>query len=132
MRSVVYNFIKALKLKDFKLAEHLPWEADGTALYLANKKHIYVETAQTKQDAMYNTLGSQGTVDEITTVKVYFVNDAKILPEGYDSAVNLIKGARLAQGSEGYVSRTCQVSTAFQEDALVTTFEFSFRKLLTN
>ena len=134
MRSVIYNFIKGLnlKVKGFTLTEHLPWEDNGAPLYHHNKKYIYVNTSQTEQAPLFDAFNQTGTINETTTVSVFFVNDAKILPANYDEVVDLIKEARLAPGTEGYIQRTVQVNSDFQEDALITTFIFSFRRLLTN
>ena len=81
---------------------------------------------------MFDTFNGQGTVDELTTVSVYFVNDAKKLPPDYDNTVAQLKGARTAAGTEGYIQKLCQVSSSYQNDAIITHLEFSFRKLLTN
>lgn len=132
MRSVIYNYLKKQKLVGFTLTEHLPWLDNGAPLYHHNKKHIYVDVPQVRQDPLFDTLNQAGAVDEITTVKVYFVNDAKILPSNYDTVVEYIKNARLAEGTEGYTQRLVQVTSDYMEDAIVTTFEFSFRKLITN
>lgn len=132
MRTVIYNYIKTLKLKEYTLSEHLPWEDNGSPLYNHNKKHIYVDTAQTRQEPLFDALNQAGAVNEITTVSVYFVNDAKKLPQTYDDVVESIKGARLATGTEGYIQRLVQVSSDYREDSIITIFEFSFRKLLTN
>jgi hypothetical protein len=133
MRSVIYNYIKELKLRTITLTDNLPWDDNGAPLYHHNKKHIYVDTAQSTQSAMFDALnGGAGTVDEITTVSVYFVNDAKKLPPDYDAIVDQIKGARTAAGTEGYIQKLCQVSSSYNGDAIITHLEFSFRKLLTN
>lgn len=133
MRMVIYNYIKDLRLKGLILTEHLPYEDNNAPLYHHNKKHVYVDTAQTQQTPMFDALnGGVGTVDEITTVSVYFVNDAKKLPPDYDSNVELMKGARLATGTEGYIQKTCQVTSSYIADSIITNLEFSFRKILTN
>ena len=132
MRSVILNFIKSLKLKNFTLTEQLPWEDNGAPLYHHNKRHIYVATANTQQLPMIDAFDRAGTVDEITKVSVYFVNDAKKLPENYDDVCNQIAQARLATGTEGYVQRTVNVTSQFVQDEIVTQFEFSFRRLITN
>ena len=133
MRSVIYNYIDGLRLRTSTLTENLPWEDNAAPLYHHNKKHIYVDAAQTVQTPVFDTLNNGvGTVDETTTVSVYFVNDAKKLPSDYDKTVELIKGARLASGTEGYTQKLCQVTTSFIEDAIITKLEFSFRKLITN
>jgi hypothetical protein len=132
MRSVIYNYIKALGLKSVSLSNELPYQANGQDLYLKNKKTIYVDVAQSNQDAVTDTFGSAGTVNETTTVSVYFVNDAKKILPDYDNIVTQIKGARTATGTEGYIQKLCQVTVSYDEDAMVTELGFSFRKLLTN
>jgi hypothetical protein len=132
MRQVVYNYIKALGLKSVSLSSELPYSTSGTELYLKNKKTIYVDVAQSQQDAAIDALNGSGAVDEITTVSVYFVNDAKKLPTDYDTVVTQMKGARTATGTEGFIQKTCNVSSSYQEDAVVTELVFSFRKFITN
>jgi hypothetical protein len=132
MRTVVWNYIKKQKLTGFTLSEHLPWRDNGAPLFHHNKKHIYVDTSQTVQNPVLDAMNQSGWVDEITTVSVYFVNDAKQLPSNYDDVVETLKGARLATGTEGYTQRLVQVSSEYIEDAIVTTLEFSYRKLITN
>ena len=134
MRTVVLNYLLANKreLSPFIVTEHLPWKDNGAPLYHHNKRHIYVDTAQTSQTPAFDLLNQGSGVDEISTVSVYFVNDAKKLPANYDNAVEIIKGARLATGTEGFIQRLVQVSSEYNEDAIVTTCVFSFRKLITN
>lgn len=132
MRKVIYEYINTLNLGSAKLTDHLPWEDNGAPLYLHNKKYIYIDSPNTTQDVVIDAFNNTGAVDETTTVNVYFVNDAKILPPDYDDVVEALKGARTADGTEGYISKLCQVKTEYVEDALLTTLEFSFRRLLIN
>lgn len=132
MRTVVYNYIKALGLKSVSISNELPYSTNGSELYLKNKKTVYVDVAESQQDAAIDALNGSGAVDETTTVSVYFVNDAKKLPTDYDTIVTQMKGARTATGTEGYIQRTCNVSSSYQEDAVVTELVFSFRKFITN
>ena len=132
MRSVIVNYIKSLKLKNFTLTEQLPWEDNGFPLYHHNKKHIYVATANTQQVPLLDAFDRRGTVDETTTVSVYFVNDAKKLPDNYDEVCNQIAQARLAPGTEGYVQRLVNVTSSFVRDEIITQIEFSFRRLIPN
>lgn len=132
MRQVIYDYLSGQSLGSARLTDNLPWEDNGAPLYRHNKKYVYVDTANTAQTPLFDAFDNTGTVDEVTTVRVYFVNDAKILPPDYDETVETIKGARTATGTEGYIQKLCQVSTEFFEDSLITTLEFSFRRLLTN
>lgn len=133
MRTVIYNYIRDLRLKNLILTDSLPWEDNGAPLFHHNKKHIYVDTPQTQQVARLDALnGGIGLVDEVITVSVYFACDAKKLPPDYDSQVEAMKGARTAVGTEGYTQKLVQVTSSYQTDAIITHLEFSFRKLITN
>jgi hypothetical protein len=132
MRSNILTYIKSLKLGTYSTSDELPWDNNGTPLYQTNLRRIYVDVAQFDQNSRIDTLGMSGAVDEITTVQVYFVNDAKTLPSNYESLVEDIKQARVQDYTAGYTQKLCQVSTAFVSDRVLTTFEFSFRKLMTN
>ena len=132
MRANILSYIKTLTLGSYSVSDELPWDNNGTPLYLSNLRRIYVDVAQFSQDARIDTLGMSGAVDEITTVRVYFVNDAKTLPANYESLVAAIKQARVQDYTAGYIQKLCQVSSEFTGDRLTTTFEFSFRKLMTN
>lgn len=135
MRTEILTYLQEIKfatLGTFKVATSLPWSDNNAPIYHHNKKNIYVDTPNTAQSPVFDALNGAGVVDEITTVKVYFVCDAKILPSNYDALVDAIKGVRLLFSDAGYIQRLCQVSNDYNSDAVQTTFEFSFRKLITN
>lgn len=134
MRQAIYNYLYANRnqLSGLTLSDKLPWTDNGAPLYLQNKKYIYVDIDQITQEKLYDTLGGTGGVDEITLVNVYFVLDAKALLSNYEDLVAVIKTARLTTDIEGVIHRLCQVKPEYSGDNLVTTFEFSFRKLITN
>ena len=91
MRTVVLNYLLANKrdLAPFTVSDNLPWKDNGAPLYHHNKRHIYVDTAQTKQSPAFDLFNQGCGVDEISTVSVYFVNDAKKLPTNYDDIVEI-------------------------------------------
>ena len=132
MRQVIYNYIAGLDLGSFKLATNLPFIKNGEHLQFSNKKHIYVDTDQQSQSPGIDTFGWTATVDEVTTVPVYLVCDAKQLPADYDAVVALVQGARLASGTETYIQRTVKTVSSYKEDDLVTTWEFSFKRIIPN
>jgi hypothetical protein len=134
MRDTILTYLKAnvKSLGTFKISDQLPWLDSGQPLYHHNKKHIYVDTANSQQQPVIDTFNLAGTVNEITTVSVYFANDAKKLPSEYSQVVDVVKAARLATGTETFIQRTVNVTNTFVGDDLITHAEFSFRKLLTN
>jgi hypothetical protein len=134
MRQAIYDYLFANKasLKGLTLSDNLPWVDNTAPLYLQNKKYIYVDVDQVQQETLIDTLKSSGFVDEITTVTVYFAIDAKLLLPNYEDLVSVIKTARLTQDIDGVIHRLCQVTAEYSGDNLVTKFDFSFRKMLTN
>ena len=134
MRQAIYSYLYSNRsmLKGLTVSENLPWIDNGSPLYLQNKKYVYVDIAQVQQEKLFDSMDGNGGVDEITTVNVYFVIDAKALLPNYEDIVAVIKTARLTTDIVGVVHRLCQVKSEYNGDNLVTTFEFSFRKLITN
>jgi len=135
MRQAIYDYISNISkstMGTFSLASELPYDSSGVPLYLKNFKRIYIDMDQVSQEAVFDAMNAAGAVDEITLVRAYFVTDAKQLSSNYEALVKAIQDARLTTDIEGVIRRLCQVSTKFQDDSLVTEFEFSFRKLLTN
>jgi hypothetical protein len=134
MRTAIIDYLKANRgaISPLIVADHLPWEDNNGSLYHHNRKHVYVGLDQVAQQASVNALNGSGAVDEETVISVYFVIDAKQLLTNYETIVQTIKDARLTADITGVISRTCQVKTEFVSDDLLTSFEFSFRKLITN
>ena len=132
-RPALLSFIGNLNLGTFKLSQNYPWMENGAPLYFTNKKTIYVDNPNTVQTASADTLSldSSGFVEETTSVSVYFVTDAKRLPAEYDDVVNQIKAARTIH-IDGAIRHLCRCSTTFHADDMLTTFVFSYTKILTN
>lgn len=129
MRTEIYNYIKALSLGTFKLSDERPFDASGVALYLKNMKSIYVDQQQTTHDTVVATLDGLTINAETTSVRVYFSTDAKQLPSNYASLVSSIKLARNTSTIRGVNRREVDVATSFDEDKMITEFEFRFTKL---
>lgn len=135
MRQAIYDYIGNINkttMGSYSLASELPYDSSGIPLYQKNFKRIYVDLDQVSQETVFDAMNAAGAVDEVTIVRAYFVTDAKQLTSNYEALVQSIKDARLTLDIEGVIRRLCQVSTRYQDDSLITEFEFSFRKLLTN
>ena len=131
MRTAILAYLKGLKLRNFQVVDSLPFD-NGIPLYISNKKNIYVDAAQVEQSPVFDTFDALGGVDEVTTISVYFVNDAKRLLPDYDEVVSQVMRARIAPGTEGFVQRLANLSTSYDTDNLITEIKFSFRRLITN
>jgi len=130
MRSLILTYLDANKVSGFGVSQNLPFDQNGSALYLQNLKNIYVDNPTTEQEPLIDTLDDCSIVSETTIVNVYVVTDAKTLPSNYDAMVTMVKGLRTLSTLEGYTERRCNVSTSYANgDQLVTQFELRYTKL---
>lgn len=130
-RPAVLNYLGQLSLGTFRVTQQYPWTDNREPLYFNNRKTIYVDNPNTEQTVIADFLDQSGLVDETTTVSIYFVTDAKQLPQEYDDVVSQIKTVRTLPNFPGVVGRTVRVITSFHADDMLTTFDFSFKKIIT-
>jgi len=130
MRSLILTYLENNKPSGFGVSQNLPFDQNGTALYLQNLKTLYVDQPQTEQEPLIDTLDTTRIVSETTIVNVYVVTDAKTLPTDYDTMVTTVKGVRNLSTITGYTEQRCNVSTSYANgDQLVTQFEFRYTNI---
>lgn len=130
MRTEIINYIQAVALGSYSLTQELPWTSNGQPLYLKNPKRIYVDVAEFTTEPLVETLDGVKIANDVTSVKVYFSNDAKILPSNYDALIESLRLAKNINTTTGYRTRECIISKTFQEDLLITELEFRYTKLI--
>jgi len=130
MRSLILTYLDTNKPSGFGVSQNLPFDQNGSALYLQNLKSLYVDNPQTEQEPLYDTLDDCSIVSETTIVDVYVVTDAKTLPSNYDAMVTAVKGVKTDTTITGYTEKRVNVSTSYANgDQLVTQFELRFTNI---
>jgi hypothetical protein len=129
MRQEILNYINGLALGTFSVANELPYDASGTALYLSNPKKIYVDLEQTATEPLVSALDGPVIDNEVTSVSIYFSADAKQLPANYDSLVTSLKAAKNITTVAGIHRRELDSSTEFNGDLIVNSMEIRFNKV---
>jgi hypothetical protein len=132
MRTEILAYLNANKITGFNPSAELPWDSNGTPLYVKNYKSIYVDQDQVSQEPLIDVLNGTGVVTQTTTVRAYVTTDAKQVPSNLADLIAMISAARLTTGISGVTQRTTQVTTSLQNDAQITQFEFSFSQLIVN
>lgn len=126
---IAYLKTQSTTLKTVAVSEELPWNKDGSPLYLKNFKRIYVDREQTAQEPLLNTMDGVSIVNETTTVDAYLVVDAKNPLTNYDLIVDMMRGARNQVSPGEKLDRTVSVEKTFEGDAQISQFTFTFRKV---
>jgi len=130
MRSLILTYLEANKPSGFGVSQNLPFDQNGSALYLQNLKTLYVDNPSTEQEPLIDTLDDCSIVSETTIVNVYVVTDAKTLPSNYDAMVTAVKGVKTDTTITGYTEKRVNVSTSYANgDQLVTQFELRFTNI---
>jgi len=131
MRTEVLDYINSLALGGFLLTQELPWEADGSPLYVKNLKKIYVDVPEYQNEPIIQTLNGININNEITIIRIYFACDAKQLPTNYETLISDLKLAKDITSIDGIQRRQCDIVTSMEGDALVSQLEIRFTKLST-
>lgn len=129
MRTELLDYIRALKFKSFNVSDELPFSNAGTVLYTKNVKRIYADLEQYSNEPFITLFGDYNIDSEIHSVRLYFSTDAKQLPSDYSTVVSSIRAAKNVTTQEKYFRRDVTSSTSFENDLMITEFEFRFTKL---
>lgn len=128
MRSALITAISSVLPTGWTVSQELPYEASGVPIYTKNARRLYVDLAQRDQEQIAATLSGCEINQDVTTIPVSVICDAKALPANYDEMVTNIRSLV----SEAWASpfrTTCAVATEYIDDMLLTTFEFRLQGL---
>ena len=129
MRTELLDYIKARKFTNFTATEELPFNNSGMEMYIKNPKRIYVDADQTAREVFLPVLNSN--IDaEVTTVRVFFSNDSKKLPNDYNTVTDFLLSAKNLINSPEHFRREVDMTTEQIQDLIVTTVEYRFPKLI--
>lgn len=129
MRTEILDYLKGLKLKNYNISDELPFSNSGTAMYTKNTKRIYVDLEQITNEPFIMVFDSNGIDSEVHSVRLYFTTDAKQLPSDYTALVSQIRSAKDVSSTVNYHRREVSNTTSFENDLMLTEFEFRFTKL---
>ena len=110
-------------LTQFAVSQELPFEQSGTALFLKNKKRIYVDEERREQTTLFPLLNATDIYQDDLITNVYLSVDAKNPPSQLDSVVSKILSAKANTGIVNFGVES-DYSVEEQEDVLIYNFEF--------
>lgn len=131
MRDEILEFVQTLNLGTVTVSSELPWTDNNVPLYLKNLKKVYVDIDNITSEPFITTLNGLNISNEVTSVRIYFANDAKVLLPNYSDVVSALKEAKDITTIDGVQRRDVVVTTSIENDVLVTELEFRFTKLST-
>jgi hypothetical protein len=110
-------------LTQFAVSQELPWEQNGTPLYLKNMKKIYVDRERQEETMLIPTLNGGEVFQDDLIAEVYVAVDAKNTPSQLDNLITKILGAKYTINVVNFGSES-DYTVDKQEDVLIYTFEF--------
>lgn len=131
MRQEVIDYIQTLTLGSFIASTDVPWDENGTPMYVKNLKKIYVSNTEYENTPIVQTLGGININNELMTTTIYFANDAKTLPANYADVVTDLKTTKDIDTIEGIHTREVNVGVSYEGDVMITEIEIRFGKLST-
>jgi hypothetical protein len=131
MRQEILEYVQALNLGTVTVSSELPWTDNGQPLYLKNLKRVYVDIDNITSEPFIQALNGLNVSNEITSVRLYFACDAKVLLPNYSDIIDQLKEARNITTVTAIQRREFDITTSVENDVLVTELEYRYIKLLT-
>ena len=126
MRTALLNYLKANLSGSITAAIEFPWNQGDNPLYLQNKKRVYLDEPDTKQNSVIQLLNSDDIVETVTTVKGYLAVDAKNRPIDLDSALTTLKVAKDLSNISSSFRKEFDYDATIDRDVMTYTFEYRF------
>lgn len=124
MRSQLLSYLTtATSTATIKVVSELPWNTAGEPLYLKNMKKMYLDQEQRTQTTLIPTVNDGDVYQDDLVVRGYFAVDAKNQPQGLDSALAVILGARNLTGVDNF-GNEADYSTEITDDVITYTVEW--------
>ena len=117
-------------LTQFAVSTELPWEQNGTPLYIKNMKRVYVDGDRMEETTLIPTLNGGEVFQNDSICEVYVAVDAKNQPSQLDSLITKILGAKNSTGIVNFGTES-DYTLDKQEDILIYTFEFRLNQATT-
>ena len=111
----------------YKVSSELPFTVSGDALYLKNKKTVYLDEQEDAKVQLYRTLDQGEVYQTETFLQVYLSTDAKNQTSDIDSVVNAILDAKSA--ITGTQINESSYESDIEDDTITYTFEYNITKL---
>lgn len=128
MRQQLLELVKQAPTTSYRVSNELPYLNSDNPLYLKNPKTIYVDQPQTQTEVLLKVLNQVNLYNEITSIRIYFANDAKQEPR--DRLTLLLALTQIKDQVQGsFDSRETTISNDYVNDISVTTVEYRFNTI---
>lgn len=131
MRDELLSKIKLIQSINYKISDELPFSNSGIPLYTKNVKVVYVDNQRINTTVLYPVLSGINIEQEITSIKVYFTNDAKKVPSDYQQFISNMKSIK-DQVVGNYFKRECIVDISYNNDIAITMLDYQFTNIKGN
>lgn len=117
----------ALAASSVAVSTELPFDQSGVPLYAKNMKKLYIDKDNLTRDPLIETLDFNPVESVITTVTAYLTVDAKNPVSDIDTITAVIVNSKNSIPNQ--ITRNCDVTTEYDNDQLIYTFDFEFASI---
>lgn len=130
MRQHVIDTISAFigTYTGFRISSELPFEKDGSPLYLSNFKTVYVDDPQITVEPLHEFVSGTDIDQNITDVRAYLVVDAKNAPSNLDAFLSALRNVKYTVPT-GVFRSLVDHNTTIDNDTVTHEFVYTYIKI---
>lgn len=131
MRQHVVNTISAFigDHAGFAISNELPFEKDGSPLYISNAKRVYVDREQISREPLFEFVSGEQIDQDITDVTAYVVTDAKNEPSDLLAFIGDMRAVKDSPPA-GVFRTAVEHTTTIENDLVTHQFVYTFIKIV--
>lgn len=126
MREEVIAYLDTLAQNPFPVSQELPFDANGTALYIKNPKRFYVDADQVSIEPFLQVFNGNDFMTETRTATAFLATDAKTPPSNYQTTMDQLQNLKLIAPDTLRNKTLLEITSEFVDDLLVTSVKLSF------
>jgi len=129
MRTELLAYLSTALTGTITVSNELPFEQGGSAVYLKNKRKVYLDEPQVEQGTLIPVVNGADVMQNITTVSVYLAVDAKNRNADLNSALATLAQARLSATLPTSFRKEFDYTTSIEADTMLYEMQYRFHTI---
>ena len=126
MREQLLTYLGTNLTGTIAVSQELPFEEGNNALYLRNKRRVYLDEPYTEMESLFPTLGSLNINQKITVIRWYISVDAKNRNADLNQALAILSSGKDIATITGVHKREFDYITSIDNDRVIYEGQYRF------